>query len=208
MLVDDEELELRELQGRPNALGCYDHFTTNGWRSCLFTLQRLVTYRIFAWTLKPFLCFYFCPYYEIALLNGMCSVLCKIISSESLILVRTIVFLKIGSTFWVHYGYLLWLLETKTKNQKTETDSILLSWLLSCIMYFPTEFLNDPINAIAEGIPSSLHSGSGAIIKGLSTKQHGMPRPTWVHAGYEWCKRILYIKVSPYRFFKINLKVL
>ncbi|CAB4315758.1 unnamed protein product [Prunus armeniaca] len=30
MLVDDEELELRELQGSPNALGFSDHFTTNG----------------------------------------------------------------------------------------------------------------------------------------------------------------------------------
>ncbi|CAL2244606.1 unnamed protein product [Prunus armeniaca] len=42
----------------------------------------------------------------------------------------------------------------------------------------------DPINAIAECIPSSLHSGSGAKIKRLSTKQLGMPRPTWVHAGH------------------------
>ncbi|PQM40239.1 homeobox-DDT domain protein RLT3 isoform X4 [Prunus yedoensis var. nudiflora] len=42
---------------------------------------------------------------------------------------------------------------------------------------------DDPINAIAECISSSLHSGSGAKIKRLSTKQHGMPRPTWVHAG-------------------------
>ncbi|PQM38850.1 hypothetical protein Pyn_32510 [Prunus yedoensis var. nudiflora] len=42
----------------------------------------------------------------------------------------------------------------------------------------------DPINAIAECIPSSLHSGSGAKIKRLSTKQHGMPKPTWVHAGH------------------------
>ncbi|CAL9009448.1 unnamed protein product [Prunus brigantina] len=41
-----------------------------------------VTYRIFAWTMKPFLCFYFSHYYEVALLNGKCSVLCKIISSE------------------------------------------------------------------------------------------------------------------------------
>ena len=41
-----------------------------------------VTYGIFALTLKPFLCFYFSPYYEVALLNGTCSVLCKIISSE------------------------------------------------------------------------------------------------------------------------------
>ena len=32
--------------------------------------------------------------------------------------------------------------------------------------------------------PSSLPSGSGAKIKRLSTKQHGMPRPTWVHAGH------------------------
>ena len=34
MLVDDEELELRELQGWPNALGCSDHFTTNGDHAC------------------------------------------------------------------------------------------------------------------------------------------------------------------------------
>ncbi|XP_021819888.1 homeobox-DDT domain protein RLT3 isoform X1 [Prunus avium] len=44
--------------------------------------------------------------------------------------------------------------------------------------------MEDPINAIAECIPSSLHSGSGAKIKRLSTKQHRMPRPTWVHAGH------------------------
>ncbi|BBH09098.1 Homeodomain-like transcriptional regulator, partial [Prunus dulcis] len=34
MLVDDEELELRELQGSPNALGFSDHFTTNGDHAC------------------------------------------------------------------------------------------------------------------------------------------------------------------------------
>ncbi|CAB4272132.1 unnamed protein product [Prunus armeniaca] len=34
MLVDDEELELRELQGSPNALGFSDHFTTNGYHAC------------------------------------------------------------------------------------------------------------------------------------------------------------------------------
>ncbi|CAL2258584.1 unnamed protein product [Prunus armeniaca] len=34
MLVDDDELELRELQGWPNALGCSDHFTTNGDHAC------------------------------------------------------------------------------------------------------------------------------------------------------------------------------
>ncbi|PQP97821.1 homeobox-DDT domain protein RLT3 isoform X1 [Prunus yedoensis var. nudiflora] len=34
MLVDDEELELRELRGRPNALGCSDHFTTSGDHAC------------------------------------------------------------------------------------------------------------------------------------------------------------------------------
>ncbi|CAL2224942.1 unnamed protein product [Prunus armeniaca] len=34
MLVDDENLELRELQGWPNALGCSDHFTTNGDHAC------------------------------------------------------------------------------------------------------------------------------------------------------------------------------
>ncbi|BFG24051.1 hypothetical protein CerSpe_103250 [Prunus speciosa] len=42
----------------------------------------------------------------------------------------------------------------------------------------------DPINATAECIPGCLHSASGAKIKRLSTKQHGMPRPTWVHAGH------------------------
>ncbi|CAL8073616.1 unnamed protein product [Prunus armeniaca] len=34
MLVDDEELELRELQGSPNALGFSEHFTTNGDHAC------------------------------------------------------------------------------------------------------------------------------------------------------------------------------
>ncbi|CAL2224943.1 unnamed protein product [Prunus armeniaca] len=34
MLVDDEKLELRELQEWPNALGCSDHFTTNGDHAC------------------------------------------------------------------------------------------------------------------------------------------------------------------------------
>lgn len=34
MLVDDEELELRELQARPNSLGCSNHFTTNGDHGC------------------------------------------------------------------------------------------------------------------------------------------------------------------------------
>ncbi|CAB4261636.1 unnamed protein product [Prunus armeniaca] len=34
MLVDDEELELRELQGSPNALGFSEHFTHNGDHAC------------------------------------------------------------------------------------------------------------------------------------------------------------------------------
>ncbi|PQM40514.1 hypothetical protein Pyn_23967 [Prunus yedoensis var. nudiflora] len=53
------------------------------------------------------------------------------------------------------------------------------------LLYAGSSFrMEDPINAIAECIPSSLHFGSGAKIKRLSTKQHGMPRPTWIHAGH------------------------
>ncbi|KAM1165207.1 hypothetical protein PS2_024417 [Malus domestica] len=43
--------------------------------------------------------------------------------------------------------------------------------------------MEDPTNAVAECIPSSLHSGSGGKIKRLSANQHSDPRSTWVHAG-------------------------
>ncbi|KAL6134806.1 hypothetical protein ACLB2K_067034 [Fragaria x ananassa] len=43
--------------------------------------------------------------------------------------------------------------------------------------------MEDPANSIAECIPNSLHSGSGAKIKRLSAKQHSVPRSSWVHAG-------------------------
>ncbi|CAL2258591.1 unnamed protein product [Prunus armeniaca] len=45
MLVDDEELELRELQGWPNALGCSDHFTTNGDHACSLCKDFLAKFR-------------------------------------------------------------------------------------------------------------------------------------------------------------------
>lgn len=34
MLMDDEELELRELQARPISLGCLNHLTPNGDHGC------------------------------------------------------------------------------------------------------------------------------------------------------------------------------
>ncbi|PRQ51784.1 putative transcription factor & chromatin remodeling DDT family [Rosa chinensis] len=43
--------------------------------------------------------------------------------------------------------------------------------------------MEDPANRIAECIPNSLHSGSGAKIKRLSAKPHSVPRSSWVHAG-------------------------
>lgn len=44
MLVDDEELELRELQARPNSLGCSNHFTTNGDHGCSLCKDSLVKF--------------------------------------------------------------------------------------------------------------------------------------------------------------------
>ncbi|CAB4292172.1 unnamed protein product [Prunus armeniaca] len=61
MLVDDEELELRELQGSPNALGFSEHFTTNGDHACsLFKgwfegrTERCSRSRSDAWIMKEY----------------------------------------------------------------------------------------------------------------------------------------------------------
>ncbi|CAL2235603.1 unnamed protein product [Prunus armeniaca] len=186
MLVDDEELELRELQGRPNALGCYDHFTTNGWRSCLFTLQRGT--RVFNW----FNCFKCITLFEnissSAYRMRINSSEKEVEESQSDIEDSGVVDDDLGDSGTCSSDD-----DSGCNSGNSKIKKLTYNMVTVYTEIDESHPGEDPINAIAEGIPSSLHSGSGAKIKGLSTKQHGMPRPTWVHAGYEWCKRILYI---------------
>ncbi|CAL8106170.1 unnamed protein product [Prunus armeniaca] len=161
MLVDDEELELRELQGRPNALGCYDHFTTN---DSELNLSSGIE--------------------ELESLIGST----EVEESQSDIEDSGVVDDDLGDSGTCSSDD-----DSGCNSGNSKIKKLTYNMVTVYTEIDESHPGEDPINAIAEGIPSSLHSGSGAKIKGLSTKQHGMPRPTWVHAGYEWCKRILYI---------------
>lgn len=79
--------------------------------------------------------------------------------------------------------WLLGLMEGEYSDLSIEEKLNALVALIDLISAGSSIRMEDPTRATVESAPSMLHYGSGGKIKRSLSKQHSLPRPSWVHVG-------------------------